>query len=167
MIIAYKYFYILVYISIFIFLGQGGSFGGNTGGNGQRYPNNGNNNNGYYPNNDNRFPNIPINWNDPSLRREITLTVAFTIVDPDEADSREHHFPWIEAEFAAQERSESCHDISTSFCGDKWWWVQFKTADYEHGSGIRSIDMDKSRSTSNGGRRPDGDINRDHQVYYR
>jgi len=145
--------------------GQGGSFGGQ-GGNGQRYPNNGNNgfNDNRFPNNDNRFP---INWNDPSLRREITLTVAFTIVDPDEADSREHHFPWIEAEFAAQERSESCHDVSTGFCGDKWWWVQFKTADYEHGSGIRSIDMDKSRSTNNGGRRPDSDINRDEQVYYR
>jgi len=143
--------------------GQGGGFGGqggSMGGQGQRIPNNGGN--GYFPNNGgNNF----INWNDPSLRREITLTVEFTIVDSDDADSREKHHPWIEAEFAAQSREDSCHDTSSSFCEDKWWWVQFTTADYKHGSGIRSIDMDKSRST-NGGRRPDADINGE-QVYYR
>ena len=146
-----------------LFLGQGGGFGGqggSMGGQGQRIPNNGGN--GYFPNNGgNNF----INWNDPSLRREITLTVEFTIVDSGDADSREKHHPWIEAEFAAQSREDSCHDTSSSFCEDKWWWVQFTTADYKHGSGIRSIDMDKSRST-NGGRRPDADINGE-QVYYR
>ena len=147
-----------------IFSGQGGSFGGQGAQGNERYPNNGNN--GYFPNNGgNRIPII--NWNDPSLRREIMLTVEFTIVDSNEADDRERHHPWIEAEFAAQSRSDSCHDVSSSFCGDKWWWVQFTTADYKRGSGIRSIEMDKARSTNNGGRNPNFDVNRDEQVYYR
>ena len=149
------------------FLGQGqggqiGNQGGSMGGGGGFYPNNNNNNNNnQFPNNNgNRVPNY---WNDPSNRREITLTVEFTVVDSDEAGDREEHDPWIQAVYAANSKGDTCRDISQSFCGDKWWWVQFTTAD--SGSGIRKIDMDHSRPTNGG--RPDFNTNQDDSVYFR
>ena len=122
---------------------------------------------GYSPNGGNRYPNRPINfndyWNDPSNRREVTLTVEFTVVDPERAGDREEHDPWIEVKYAANSRDESCQGASV--CQDKWWWVQFTTADGgNHPSGLRKIDMDNSRP-SNGGR-PDFNHN-DDKVYYR
>ena len=122
---------------------------------------------GYNPNGGNRYPNRPINfndyWNDPSNRREVTLTVEFTVVDPERAGDREEHDPWIEVKYAANSRDESCQGASV--CQDKWWWVQFTTADGgNHPSGLRKIDMDNSRP-SNGGR-PDFNHN-DDKVYYR
>ena len=140
-------------------LGQGGgSFGGGGGSMGGG---------GYSPNGGNRYPNRPINfndyWNDPSNRREVTLTVEFTVVDPERAGDREEHDPWIEVKYAANSRDESCQGASV--CQDKWWWVQFTTADGgNHPSGLRKIDMDNSRP-SNGGR-PDFNHN-DDKVYYR
>ena len=122
---------------------------------------------GYNPNGGNRYPNRPINfndyWNDPSNRREVTLTVEFTVVDPERAGDREEHDPWIEVKYAANSRDESCQGASV--CQDKWWRVQFTTADGgNHPSGLRKIDMDNSRP-SNGGR-PDFNHN-DDKVYYR
>ena len=122
---------------------------------------------GYSPNGGNRYPNRPINfndyWNDPSNRREVTLTVEFTVVDPERAGDREEHDPWIEVKYAANSRDDSCQGASV--CQDKWWWVQFTTADGgNHPSGLRKIDMDNSRP-SNGGR-PDFNHN-DDKVYYR
>ena len=147
-----------------IFLGQGGQIGNQGGsmggGGGGFYPNNNNNNNQFPNNNGNRAPNY---WNDPSNRREITLTVEFTVVDSDEAGDREEHDPWIEAIYAANSKGDTCRDISHSFCGDKWWWVQFTTAD--SGSGIRRIDMDNSRPTNGG--RPDFNTNQDDTTYFR
>ena len=142
------------------FIGQGGQIGGQ-GGQGGAMGGGG----GFYPNgNDNRIPNRNPNfWNDPSNRREITLTVEFTVVDPDEAGDTEEHDPRIEAVYAAKEKSDTCREVSSSICGDKWWWVMFTT--WDSGSGIRKIDMDKSRQTNGG--RPDFDRNQDDIVYYR
>ena len=120
---------------------------------------------GYYPPNDNRFPDQNHGgqhefWNDPSNRREISLTIEFTVVDSDETDDRESHDPWIRTSYGAQRSSDACNGCE----GDKWWWVQFTTAD--SGSGLRKIDMDKSRPTGGNGR-PDFDDNQKELVYYR
>ena len=154
-------------VCILIFLGQGGQVGGqggSMGGGGGFYPNNNdnrfpNNNDNRYPNNGGRFPGF---WNDPSNRREITLTVEFTVVDSDDAGDREGHDPHITAVYAANSKEETCRDVSTSYCGNKWWWVQFTT--YDAGSGLRKIDMDHSRPTNGG--RPDINPNNE-EVYFR
>ena len=156
---TYHFYQNRVLIQFPFCLGQGGgSFGGGGGSMGGG---------GYNPNGGNRYPNRPINfndyWNDPSNRREVTLTVEFTVVDPERAGDREEHDPWIEVKYAANSRDESCQGASV--CQDTWWWVQFTTADGgNHPSGLRKIDMDNSRP-SNGGR-PDFNHN-DDKVYYR
>ena len=136
---------------------MGGGGGYNPNGGGGFNPNNGGNR---FPNNNNNV-NFPDFWNDPSNRREITLQVEFTIVDPDESGDREGHDPWIQAVYAANKKEETCH--GTSICQNKWWWVQFTTAD--SGSGLRKIDMDHSRPTNGG--RPDFSRNDDDRVYFR
>ena len=54
----------------------------------------------------------------------------------------------------AYSEEDTCRNISRTFCGDKWWWVQFTTADY--GSVLRKISVDHSRN-----------INPDETVYFR
>ena len=147
---------------MFIILGQGGQVGGSGGqvggGGGQFYPNN--NNNQRYPDRNNG--GIP--WNDPSNRHSVTLTVEFTVVDSDEVDDRESRDPWIRAYYAAESSDEACGGNGATSCEYQWWWVQFTTAD--SGSGLRKIDMDKSRPTGGNGR-PDFDQNAKEEVYYR
>ena len=124
---------------------------------------------GFYPNSDDRYPDD--RWDDPSNRRQVSLTVEFTVAEPGRVDDRESSEPWITSEYFATSQGETCHntqsskhDLYMTNCKDQWWWVKFTTADTN--SGLMSIDMDKSKETGGNGR-PDWDRHPEDVVYYR
>ena len=102
-----------------------------------------------------------INWDDPSIRRKISLTVEFTVVNQEDLDDTDSSEPWITTEYNADNQAEACPEQANC---DQWWWVKFTTADRD--TGVLFVDMDKSKSTGGNGR-PDFDTTPTEHVYYR
>lgn len=88
------------------------------------------NNNNNYPGNNNNYPGTGYNPNDPSQRRELTVTVEFTVT----ADLRDTSDPWTQLIYGAETEEDTCSVTpEDTDCYRDFWWVKFIVQDEESG----------------------------------
>jgi hypothetical protein len=110
------------------------------------YPNNNNNNN---MNNNNRpGMNRPGGiggiggigqFMDPSYRRDLSITVEFTVADELEDDDD----PWIKLYYGAEDDGETCmYEPGDPNCENDYWWVKFRISEEgDEESGLSEINI--------------------------
>ncbi|XP_059088540.1 putative uncharacterized protein DDB_G0282129 [Tigriopus californicus] len=147
-------------------VGGGSSVGGGQSNYPNGNNNNNNNNNDYNNNNNNNYPggnypggnypggnypggnypgsnypggNYPgnnYNPNDPSRRRQLVITVEFTVTE----DLRDTSKPWTQLTYGAQTEEDTCsYTPEDANCYMDYWWVKFQVQDEE--SGLNTVQL--------------------------